>query len=88
MTDRVGDRLEVLCDGGIRRGSDIVKALSLGARACMAGRAYAYALGAGGEAGVNLMLGWMRQGMERAMALAGARNIAECSSDLVRWRDA
>lgn len=87
VADRVGDRLEILCDGGVRRGSDIVKAISLGARACMAGRAYAYALAAGGEAGVDLALSWLHQGMERSMALAGARSVDECGPDLVRWRD-
>ncbi len=86
VADRVGDRLEILCDGGVRRGSDIVKALSLGARACMAGRAYAYALGAGGERGVDLALGWLHDGMRRSMALAGVRNVAECRPDLVEWR--
>ena len=49
VADAVGDRLEILCDGGVRRGSDIVKALALGARACMVGRPYLYGLGAGGE---------------------------------------
>lgn len=86
VVDRVGDRLEVICDGGVRRGSDIVKALSLGARACMAGRAYAYALAAGGERGVDLSLGWLHDGMRRTMALAGARNVGECTPDLVEWR--
>jgi L-lactate dehydrogenase (cytochrome) len=87
VADRVGDRLEIICDGGVRRGSDLVKALSLGARACMAGRAYAYALAAGGEPGVDLVLGWLREGMQRTLALAGARNVEECTPDLVRWRD-
>ena len=53
VVDAVGDRVEVVCDGGVRRGSDIVKALALGARACMAGRAYLYGLGAAGEPGVD-----------------------------------
>ncbi len=56
VSDAVGDRIEIICDGGIRRGSDIVKAVALGARACMAGRAYLYALGAGGERGVDQLL--------------------------------
>ena len=51
VVDAVGDRTEVICDGGVRRGSDIVKAVALGARACMAGRAYLYGLGAAGERG-------------------------------------
>jgi L-lactate dehydrogenase (cytochrome) len=87
VADRVGDRVEILCDGGVRRGSDIVKAISLGAKACMTGRAYAYALGAGGERGVDLALRWFDEGMRRTMTLAGARNVDECTPDLVRWRD-
>ena len=56
VVDAVGDRTEVICDGGVRRGSDIVKAVALGARACMAGRAYLYGLGAAGERGVDHVL--------------------------------
>ncbi len=85
--ERVGDRLEILCDGGVRRGSDIAKAVALGARACMIGRAYLYGLGAGGERGVDLVLRWFAEGLERTLALAGARSIGELSRDFVRWRD-
>ena len=53
VADAVGGRTEIICDGGVRRGSDIVKAVAAGATACMAGRAYLYALGAGGERGVD-----------------------------------
>ena len=53
VADAVGDRVEIICDGGVRRGSDIVKAVALGARACMAGRAFLYGLGAAGERGVD-----------------------------------
>jgi L-lactate dehydrogenase (cytochrome) len=87
VADRVGDRVEILCDGGVRRGSDIVKAIALGAKACMVGRAYAYALGAGGEPGVDLALRWFDEGVRRTMTLAGARSVAECTPDLVRWRN-
>jgi L-lactate dehydrogenase (cytochrome) len=83
VTDVVGDRLEVICDGGVRRGSDIVKALSLGARACMAGRAHFYALGAAGERGVDHVLGLLAADVERTMALIGARNVDELTADLV-----
>jgi L-lactate dehydrogenase (cytochrome) len=86
VTDRVGDRIQVICDGGVRRGADIAKALALGAHACMAGRAYFYALGAGGERGVDLVLRWFDEGLRRAMALIGARTVAELTPELVRWR--
>ena len=72
VVDAVGDRLEVICDGGVRRGSDIVKAVALGARACMAGRAYLYGLGAGGERGVDHVLDLFDRDVRRTMALLGA----------------
>src|SRR5438045_5002739 len=67
----VGDRTEVLMDGGIRRGSDIVKALCLGARAVLAGRAYAYGLGAAGEAGVSRAIEILRTDIDRTLRLLG-----------------
>ncbi len=75
VVDAVGDRTAVICDGGVRRGSDIVKALCAGAAACMAGRAYLYALGAGGELGVERLLGWLRAYMVRTMTLLGAPDV-------------
>jgi L-lactate dehydrogenase (cytochrome) len=83
VVDAVGDRAEVYCDGGVRRGSDIVKALALGARACMAGRAYLYGLGAGGERGVDHVVAMLEADVRRTMALVGARTIADLSRDLV-----
>ncbi len=67
----VGGRAEVLIDGGIRRGTDIVKALALGARACLIGRPWLYGLAAGGEAGVALVLELLRDELDRALALLG-----------------
>ena len=81
--DAVGDRLEIICDGGVRRGSDIVKAVALGARACMAGRAYLYGLGAAGERGVDFVLKLFESDMRRTMALLGAGSISELNRDLV-----
>ncbi len=77
VAQEVGGELAVICDGGIRRGSDVVKALALGADACSVGRAYLYGLGAAGERGVDHVLGMLRDGMERTMALTGRRSVAE-----------
>jgi L-lactate dehydrogenase (cytochrome) len=76
VADAVGGRIEIICDGGVRRGSDIVKALAAGADACMAGRAYLYALGAAGERGVERMLEWFRADLVRTMMLVGADDVA------------
>jgi L-lactate dehydrogenase (cytochrome) len=83
VADAVGDRVEVICDGGVRRGSDIVKAVCLGARACMAGRAYLYGLGAAGERGVDHVLALLDDDMRRVMALLGATQIADLDRELV-----
>jgi L-lactate dehydrogenase (cytochrome) len=83
VSEAVGDRLEVICDGGVRRGSDIVKAVCLGARACMAGRAYLYGLAAAGERGVAHVLSLLEADVRRTMALVGADSIAALHRDLV-----
>jgi L-lactate dehydrogenase (cytochrome) len=83
VADAVGDRTEIICDGGVRRGSDIVKAVALGARVCMSGRAHFYALGAGGERGVDHVLGILDADVRRTMALIGARDVGELTPDLV-----
>jgi L-lactate dehydrogenase (cytochrome) len=83
VLDAVGDRLEIICDGGVRRGSDIVKAVALGAKACMAGRAYLYALGAAGERGVDHVLKMFNADVRRTMALIGVRTVAELTPELV-----
>jgi isopentenyl diphosphate isomerase/L-lactate dehydrogenase-like FMN-dependent dehydrogenase len=76
----VGGQTEVLMDGGIRRGSDIVKALCLGARAVLIGRAYAYGLAAAGEAGVRRALEILREDLERTMRLLGCENVQDLNS--------
>jgi len=87
VADAVGNDVEIICDGGIRRGSDIVKAVALGARACMMGRPYLYALGAGGEKGVDFLLDHLQQGVEQTLALIGEREVTNLDRDMLRWRD-
>jgi L-lactate dehydrogenase (cytochrome) len=84
MRDKVGDALELIVDGGIRRGTDIIKALALGASACSIGRAYLYGLAAGGEARVAHALTLLRDELLRDMALVGRRRIADLGPGLVR----
>jgi len=79
----VGGRTEVICDGGIRRGSDIVKAVAAGATATMGGRLFLYALAAAGEAGVDHVLGLLRSGTERTMALVGAASVGDLGPELL-----
>lgn len=86
VADAVGDRIEIICDGGVRRGSDIVKAIALGASACMVGRAYLYGLAAAGEPGVDWVIDHLREGVRRTMGLIGACDIEEIGPELVRWR--
>ena len=83
VVQAVGDQLEVICDGGVRRGSDIVKALALGAKAVSGGRIHFYALGAGGERGVDHVLGLMEAGLRRTMALVGATSVDDITRDLL-----
>jgi L-lactate dehydrogenase (cytochrome) len=79
----VGGQIEVLVDGGIRRGGDIVKALSLGARAVLVGRAYAYGLAAAGEAGVRRAIDILRSDMIRTMKLLGVSSIHDLNRSYV-----
>ena len=86
VVQSVGGDIEILCDGGVRRGSDIAKALALGANACMIGRAYLYGLGAGGERGVDFVLDHLREGLKRTMMLCGAASLSELKPELLRMR--
>jgi len=84
IVDAVGDRIEVLCDSGIRRGSDIAVALGLGARAVLVGRAYLYGLAAAGEAGVRHAVDILTDELRTTMALTGAATVAELRGRVVR----
>jgi L-lactate dehydrogenase (cytochrome) len=77
----VGDQIEVLLDGGVRRGSDVVKALALGARAVMIGRAYLWGMAANGEAGVVNVLEILRKGIDEALLGLGKSSIRELTPD-------
>jgi L-lactate dehydrogenase (cytochrome) len=84
IADAVGDQIEVLLDGGVRRGGDAVKAVALGARAVMIGRAYLWGLAANGQAGVENVLDLMRSGFESAMLGLGHTSAHDLGpSDLV-----
>ena len=85
ITAAVGTQTEILVDGGIRRGSDIVKAICMGARAVLIGRAYAYGLGAAGEAGVSRALEILREDVDRTLRLLGCRSVLDLSSGYVEY---
>jgi L-lactate dehydrogenase (cytochrome)/glycolate oxidase len=77
VADAVGDRVDVVLDGGVRRGSDVIKALALGAKAVMIGRAYLWGLAANGQAGVENVLDVIRGGIDSAMLGLGRSSVAE-----------
>ena len=79
----VNGQTEVLMDGGVRRGSDIVKAICLGARAVLVGRAYAYGLAAAGEPGVSRAIAILRADLERTMKLLGCASVSELDKSYV-----
>jgi L-lactate dehydrogenase (cytochrome) len=86
IVDAVGDRIDVLMDGGVQRGSHVLKALSIGAKAVGVGRYYLYPLAAAGQAGVERALGLMRAEIERDMRLMGCAAIGQLSRDNLRFR--
>ena len=86
IVDAVGDKIDVICDGGIRRGTHVLKALSLGAKACSGGRMYLYALAAAGEAGVDRAMTLMHEEIVRGMKLMGCKTISDLGRDNVRFR--
>ena len=77
IAEAVGNEIEVMVDGGIRSGQDVLRALALGARSCMIGRSYIYGLGAGGEAGVTKAIEIIGKELDVSMALTGTRNVRD-----------
>ena len=86
IVDAVGDKVDVICEGGIRRGTHVLQALSLGAKACSGGRMYLYALAAGGQKGVERIIGKLRDEIERDMILMGVSNIDDLSRKNLKFR--
>ncbi|HAT51906.1 MAG TPA: alpha-hydroxy-acid oxidizing enzyme [Betaproteobacteria bacterium] len=86
IVQAVGGKIDIILDGGIRRGTHILKAIALGATACSGGRMYLYALGAAGRLGVESALGNLRDEVERDMKLMGIRSLKELTPNMVRRR--
>ncbi|MGB3652004.1 MAG: alpha-hydroxy acid oxidase, partial [Rivularia sp. (in: cyanobacteria)] len=86
IVDAVGDRVDVICDGGIRRGTHVLKALSVGAKACSGGRWYLYALAAGGQLGVEKAILNMKNEIERDMKLMGITKLSQLSRKNIKFR--
>jgi L-lactate dehydrogenase (cytochrome) len=87
ICDAVGDKVDVICEGGIQRGTHVLKALSVGAKACSAGRLYLYALAAGGQAGVERVLGQMKMEIERDMKLMGVTAVDQLTRNNLRFHN-
>lgn len=86
IVDAVGGQIEIICDGGVRRGTHALKALCAGATAASGGRLYLYALAAAGQAGVERALGILRDEIERGMKLMGVTRVDQLTADRLRWR--
>jgi L-lactate dehydrogenase (cytochrome) len=86
IVDAVGGRIEIVCDGGVRRGSHVLKSLCAGATAASGGRLYLYALAAAGQAGVERAIAILRDEIERGMKLMGVKSVGELTPDRLRWR--
>ncbi|MBN8485797.1 MAG: alpha-hydroxy-acid oxidizing protein [Sphingomonadales bacterium] len=86
IVDAVGGRIEIICDGGVRRGTHALKAVCAGATAASGGRLYLYALAAAGQAGVERAVGILQDEIERGMKLMGVTSIDQLTADRLRWR--
>ena len=87
VVEAVGGKIEIIIDGGIRRGTHVLKALSLGASACSFGKGFLFALSAGGQKGVEMALQRMKEELRRDMILLGKKNIADLSKDNIAFRE-
>ena len=87
ISDAVGDKLEIILDGGIRRGTHVLKALAAGATACSFGKAFLFSLGAGGEKGVERLLENMQQEIRRNMILMGCKNVKDLDASKIIYRN-
>ena len=86
IADAVGGKIEIILDGGVRRGTHVLKALSLGATACSFGKGFLFALGAGGQKGVEQILKRMRDEIRRDMILLGCKSIKELNKTKIVYR--
>ncbi len=86
IVDAVGGEIEVICDGGIRRGTHVLKALAAGASCASGGRLYLYALAAAGQPGVERAIGLLKDEIERGMRLSGVTSVGQLNRDRLRWR--
>ncbi len=87
ISDAVGDKLEIILDGGIRRGTHVLKALAAGATACSFGKAFLFSLGAGGQKGVERLLDNMQKEIRRNMILMGCKNIGDLDASKIIYRN-
>ena len=86
ISDAVGDKIDVILDGGIRRGTHVLKAIAAGAKACSGGRMYLYSLAAAGQPGVEKALGNLKAEIQRDMKLLGVTSISQIDSNMLRYR--
>jgi L-lactate dehydrogenase (cytochrome) len=86
IADAVGGKIEIICDGGVRRGTHVLKALAAGADCASGGRLYLYALAAAGQAGVERAIELLKDEIERDMRLMGVKSVTELNRDRLRWR--
>ena len=87
ISDAVGDKLEIILDGGVRRGTHVLKALAAGATACSFGKAFLFSLGAGGQKGVERLLENMQKEIRRNMILMGCKSVKDLDASKIIYRD-